>query len=77
MDKVRDIVLRTFKERFGGNMTLNSNLKDNGVNSMNFIQLVISLEETLEVEFEDAQLNINQYDTLEDLVLYIENLQYE
>ena len=41
---------------------------------MNFIQLMVRLEDVLGLEFEDAQLNVRRYETLEDLMIYIESL---
>ena len=74
METTRQTVLRLFQERFGPQMEPASRFDDSGVNSMNFIQLMVRLEDVLGLEFEDAQLNVRRYETLEDLMVYIESL---
>ena len=74
METTRQTVLRLFRERFGPQIEPASRLDENGINSMNFIQLMVRLEDVLGLEFEDAQLNVRRYETLEDLMVYIESL---
>ena len=74
METTRQTVLRLFRERFGPQIEPASRFDENGMNSMNFIQLMVRLEDVLGLEFEDAQLNVRRYETLEDLMAYIESL---
>ena len=74
MHKIREAVLAEFRRRFDERMEPTDRLEDRGVNSMNFIQLMVSLEDALGLEFEDAQLNVKRYETLEDLMGYIEGI---
>lgn len=74
METTRQTVLRLFRERFGLQIEPASRFDDSGINSMNFIQLMVRLEDVLGLEFEDAQLNVRRYETLEDLMVYIESL---
>ena len=74
METRRETVLRAFRERFGFQLEPASRLADCGVNSMNFIQFMVHLEDGLGLEFEDAQLNVRRYETLEDLIVMAEDL---
>lgn len=74
MQTIRQAVLAAFQKRFGEQMQTTDRLEAMGVNSMNFIQLMVSLEDTLGVALEDAQLNVKRYETLEDVIAYIESL---
>ena len=74
MQTIRQAVLAAFQKRFGEQMQTTDRLEAMGVNSMNFIQLMVSLEDTLGVALEDAQLNVKRYETLEGVIAYIESL---
>ena len=74
MQTIRQAVITAFQKRFGEQMQPTDRLEERGVNSMNFIQLMVSLEDTLGVSLEDAQLNVKRYETLEDVIAYIESL---
>ena len=71
MQTIRQAVITAFQKRFGEQMQPTDRLEDRGVNS---IQLMVSLEDTLGVALEDAQLNVKRYETLEDVIAYIESL---
>jgi len=43
-----------------------------GLDSINFIQIVVSIEEEFQIEFEDEFLDYSRYLLLEDLCEYVE-----
>ncbi|NJD01331.1 MAG: hypothetical protein FIA99_01740 [Ruminiclostridium sp.] len=44
-----------------------------GINSVSFIKLIVSLEEELEIEFEDDMLDFTKLNTIRSLVGYIKD----
>ena len=46
----------------------NEQLKENGVDSLMLIKIIIGLEEKYNIIFEDNDLYIKKFDTLDDLV---------
>lgn len=46
----------------------NESLKENGVDSLMLIKIIIGLEEKYNIIFEDNDLYIKKFDTLDDLV---------
>lgn len=58
------------KEEIGMDM----DIAEKGVNSLIFIKLIVILETEFEVEFDDSELDITKYRTLNDLADYIENM---
>lgn len=48
--------------------------KNFGINSFEFIKLIVEIEKEFEIEFADDDLNIEKYNSIGDLVAYIETL---
>lgn len=46
-------------------------LKEEGLNSLFFVKIIIDLEQTLNVSFEDNKLILTLYETIGDLIDYI------
>lgn len=44
-----------------------------GINSIDFINLIVKLEEKLDVRFEDEFLDIDRFVTISDIAVYIRN----
>lgn len=44
-----------------------------GINSVDFVKIVVGIEAEFEFEFNDADLNFTQYDTIQKMVSYIES----
>ena len=49
----------------------NESLKENGVDSLMLIKIIIGLEEKYNIIFEDNDLYIKKFDTLDDLVAFV------
>lgn len=54
-------------------LTLETNLKDLGIDSISFIKIVVAIETEYEIEFEDEQLDANEFTTLGALAAYVES----
>lgn len=50
-------------------------LKAKGLNSMFFVKIIVDLEQILNINFEDDKLILDLYETIEDLVDYILEIQ--
>lgn len=44
-----------------------SKLEDIGVHSLNFVQVIVALEDEFNVEFDDNELEISRFHTVQDL----------
>ena len=56
--EARDLNERTFNEM--------------GVNSLNFIKIIVELEEAFDIEFDDEQINYGLLNNIHDLIVLIE-----
>lgn len=54
-------------------LTMETNLKDLGIDSISFVKIVVAIETEFEIEFEDEQLDANEFTTLSALVAYVES----
>lgn len=52
---------------------LNDNLDDLGVNSVEFIKIVVSIESAFDFEFDDEMLLITKFPTVRSMVEYVES----
>lgn len=52
-------------------ITMDYKLKEIGFNSITFIKMVISVEDTFQFYFEDEMLDYNRYETLWDISDYV------
>ena len=53
-------------------ITMDENLKNIGFNSLIFVKLVVSIEDTFQFTFDDEMLDYNRYKTLRDISDYIQ-----
>lgn len=55
-------------------ISLNAALQDIGIDSINFIKLIIELEETFSLDFDEDILTMRHFERIKDIVDYIERL---
>lgn len=67
------LVSDVIKEELHQNIDVHTNLQDVGINSLNFLRLVVSIEETFGIEFEDDNLDLSGFTTIKSLADYIES----
>lgn len=77
MEEIQDRLIKVIKETLGdlveGISTIKSDdeLSSFGVNSVSFIKLVVAVEEEFGFEFDDEQLDFNNFRTINGIVEYI------
>lgn len=64
-------IIKKCQEQQDMEITENSSLEDMAMDSLDFVKLVVDLEETFEVEFEEEMLSVNKYEIVRDLVEYV------
>ncbi len=70
-EKVKKIFTENLVEFDIGEIDLNQNLIEQGVNSIIFIKVVIAIEKEFGFEFEDKDLNLDNFLNLDKLVDYV------
>lgn len=73
-EKLRSI-LRKFvnNEAYLDNLNSEINLDGLGINSISFIKIIVQIESEFDIEFDENDLNSQRFETLSDIVLYVEN----
>ncbi|MGX5556870.1 phosphopantetheine-binding protein [Bacillus cereus] len=54
-------------------LQLKDSLNSIGLSSVSFIKLIVAIENQFDFEFEDEDLNYKVFQTLQDIVNYVEN----
>ncbi|MDR1002612.1 MAG: acyl carrier protein [Oscillospiraceae bacterium] len=57
--------------RDGMDITADSEFADLGMNSLDFIKLIVALEDVFEFEFDDEALDASSYNKISDISKYI------
>jgi len=70
-------VLKETVEEYVEGSPLDIDLRDIGINSITFIKLIVALESEFDVEFDDAGLNIENFQTLRQFKEYVEKIVYQ
>lgn len=71
--KVKEIVISNLGDKYDlSGMGLNDRFDIFGINSINFIRIVVSIETEFGFEFEDEYLNAEKITNLRELVDYIQ-----
>lgn len=74
--KIRQNISKILKDTVESN-SINTNINDGiefsglFVNSITFVMLILNIEDEYEIEFDDDDLDINKYHSLDDLAEYI------
>jgi acyl carrier protein len=55
------------------NIDINCEIKSLGINSMNFIRIIVSIEDEFDFEFEDEYLDMSGFNTIKNLCEYVAN----
>lgn len=70
-EKVCEFIKKTVDD-YPTTIELNTPLEEIAFNSIDFIKLLVFLEDEFEIEFEDDDLVLENYRTMEDLITTIE-----
>jgi acyl carrier protein len=66
--EVKSIVLNIFKNTTASELSLDTDLNDIGLDSLNAIQLIVQLEETFDITIDDDELLYDNYDTVSKII---------
>ena len=55
-------------------ITLETKLQDLSLDSLSFIEAIVSIEQEFDIEFEDESLNIYEWKTVEEIIQYVEKI---
>lgn len=69
---IREAIMSRLDEVLLENISLDSSLVALGLDSITFVNLVISLEEEYNFEFEEEKLLLSEFSTIRDIVIYVE-----
>lgn len=71
---IEERLLKIFEKGFGNikEFGLDDELVKLGINSINFIKLIVEAEQEFGFEFSDEYLSTNQFKTLRDIIKYID-----
>lgn len=70
--KVEKILIETLGEELSvEQISMTERFEDIGVNSLNFMKVIVYIESEFEFEFEDDALNVKNYENAMSLVNYI------
>ncbi|HEX3043685.1 MAG TPA: phosphopantetheine-binding protein [Bacillota bacterium] len=78
MNDVEARVRKVFKEVLGNPVRLEElgseqNLNDLGITSVNFIKIILVLEDEFNIQFEDEDLKFEELNTLQRVTAYVES----
>ena len=75
LDAVSNFIMEKINEVVGLNVkSTGEMLTDLNVNSLNFIEIVVKIEDEFSIEFEDDKLMYNSFATIDDLISYVKTL---
>lgn len=63
-EQLRDMLLQN-------EINLDDRFEEVGINSISFIKFIVELEKEFRFKFEYEELDVNKYETLRDIVLFI------
>lgn len=57
-----------------GNLDMEADIGELGINSLMFIKIIVAIEEEFDIEFDDDELDSSNLNTFHDFVDYVEEL---
>lgn len=75
-EKVANILLNNVQNKgLTAEQLLESDFRTLNINSLNFIKIIVALEEEFDIEFDDNQINFELFGKVSNIVSLIEELQ--
>lgn len=71
--KILEIIRETLEDN-GAELNTNSNLQELGLDSANIVEILIECELIFDIDVLDNDLNLDDFNTVEDIINYIETL---
>lgn len=73
-DLIRKIIRESCDYETSREIGLKEKLQDFGINSRNFIKIVVDLERRFNVKFDDDHLDFQQFQTIQSIINIIEEM---
>lgn len=74
---MREDIIRIIKETLGidkdREITGKTDISSLGINSLNFLRIIVEFEENFDVEFDDNELNFDYFSTIDSIIALIES----
>lgn len=70
-NKIVELIREVYPDVYFEGIDCEANLESIGINSVQFIQLIVMIENYYDIVFEDEMLNINKLDTISKFAEYI------
>ncbi|MDD4773430.1 MAG: non-ribosomal peptide synthetase [Eubacteriales bacterium] len=68
-----DVIIANVSDKITEDISLDTDLKSIGLDSISFIQTVVNLETEFDFEFDDGKLQITEFPTVNSMIEYIES----
>jgi acyl carrier protein len=72
LEGVKEVIYEKIEGLEETAVTAESKLKDFNINSISFIKIVVALEEKFDIQFGDDDLDASKFETVGDIVQYVE-----
>ena len=73
LNRIKPVILGALKGGLQKPLEESTRLQDIGIDSLNFLKLVVGLEEAFGMEFDDDSLDLSNFETVSSLIDYIES----
>ncbi|MBE6049558.1 MAG: acyl carrier protein [Clostridium sp.] len=74
---MKEKVIKIIKETLGigeeREITGETDISSLGVNSLNFLRIIVEIEEAFDIEFDDNELNFDYFNTIDSVIKLIES----
>lgn len=76
--KIKKIIHEVLKEKnISKEVNNDTNLQELGINSLDLIKVIVSIEEEYSIEFDDSDLLTDRFVDIQSIVAYVETLVIE
>lgn len=73
INNVISIIKETISIDEGVDISSNTEISSLGINSLNFLKIIVEIEEAYDIEFDDNELNFDYFNTIESVVKLIDS----
>lgn len=69
---ISDDIIKVFNDVFETDININTRLEDISIDSITFINIIVTLETIFNFEFDDEMLLITKFPTIKSMIEYVE-----
>jgi len=71
-DKMIEIITEVLEIELADDFTVHTEL---AIDSINFVRIIITIEDSFDVEFDEMDLNIEAFRTINDFIIYVNRIK--